>query len=80
MQTSDFHTMRLPCGGTARFDVTSGISFRCEDCGAVVGSMGQPRECADEMHKWSAYQTAGLWAWNYQLGAPVNLNPVEVEE
>lgn len=46
----------------------------------MVGSMGQPRECTDEMHKWSEYQKAGLWAWNYQLGAPVNLNPVGVEE
>lgn len=60
--------MRLPCGGTAYFDVGSGISYRCEDCGAVVGSIGQPRECRDEADKWYAYEKSGMWRWNYQTG------------
>ena len=28
-------TMYLPCGGEANFDHSSGISYRCELCGAV---------------------------------------------
>ncbi len=39
--------IKLPCGGTAYFDVSSGISYRCE-CGAVVGSIGMPRTCKEE--------------------------------
>ena len=35
--------MRLPCGGRAYWDDASGISYRCETCGAVVGSVGMPR-------------------------------------
>lgn len=37
---------KLPCGGTAHFDYESGISHRCDQCFAVVGSMGMPSECA----------------------------------
>ena len=40
-----FKPQHLPCGGTAYFDFGSGISYRCENCGAVVGSIGQPQEC-----------------------------------
>jgi hypothetical protein len=35
----------LLCGSTAYFDEGSGISYRCETCMAVVGSMGMPRSC-----------------------------------
>ena len=42
--------IKLPCGGTAHFDVSSGISYRCE-CGAVVGSIGMPRSCKEEFDK-----------------------------
>lgn len=60
--------MYLPCGGTAYFDHDSGISYRCEDCMAVVGSIGQPRFCKEEADKWHAYEQAGLWKWNYNTG------------
>ena len=58
----------LPCGGRAIFDEASGISYRCEDCGAVVGSIGQPRECAEEAKKYDAYEKAGMWKWDYENG------------
>lgn len=61
--------MYLPCGGTAYFDESSGISYRCE-CGAVVGSMGQPRECQDESQKWDNWVTLGGKGWDYDKGCP----------
>ena len=41
----------LPCGGVAYFDQDSGISYRCETCFAVVGSIGMPRSCKEEFDK-----------------------------
>jgi hypothetical protein len=63
--------MHLPCGGVAEFDHSSGISYRCEMCGAVVGSMGQPRSCQEEAKKWEAYESAGMWKWDYNIGESV---------
>lgn len=60
--------MHLPCGGRAVFDEASGISFRCEDCMAVVGSIGQPRECVEEAKKYEAWQQLGGAGWDYQKG------------
>ncbi len=37
----------LPCGGIPVFDDDSGYAYRCDACGAVVGSMAMPRECAE---------------------------------
>lgn len=37
--------MTLLCGSTAYFDEGSGMSYRCETCMAVVGSVGMPRGC-----------------------------------
>lgn len=37
--------IELLCGAIAYFDTASGISYRCETCGMVVGSIGMPREC-----------------------------------
>jgi len=56
--------LNLPCGGTAYFDVDSGISYRCE-CGAVVGSIGQPQACKDEAAKWEAWKALGGKGWDY---------------
>ena len=39
--------IELLCGATASFDDSSGISYRCIDCGAVVGSVGMPKRCKD---------------------------------
>ena len=63
-----YQTMHLPCGGVAEFDESSGISYRCELCGAVVGSIGQPRSCREEADKWKAYEEAGFWKWDYNTG------------
>ena len=53
----------LPCGGVAYFDESSGISYRCEHCGAVVGSIGQPRECVDEAKKYELMKALGGRGW-----------------
>ena len=63
-----FDPMRLPCGGVAGWDESSGISYRCEDCGAVVGSIGQPQRCKDEMKKWDAWEALGGQGWDYFAG------------
>ena len=61
-------TMYLPCGGEAHFDHGSGCSYRCENCMATVGSIGQPRSCREEAKKWEAYEKAGMWRWDYSKG------------
>ena len=58
--------MKLPCGGRAYFDEESGISYRCEDCMAVVGSIGQPRHCKEEAAKWDAWKAVGGKGWDYE--------------
>jgi hypothetical protein len=58
----------LPCGGVARFDESSGISYRCEHCFAVVGSIGQPDRCQEESEKWQNLKTLGGKGWDYELG------------
>jgi hypothetical protein len=63
--------MHLPCGGTAYWDESSGISYRCE-CGSVVGSIGMAYQCKSELKKWEAYENEGLWKWDYIKGKPVN--------
>lgn len=62
--------MYLPCGGTAYFDEGAGYGYRCEDCMAVVGSIGQPRHCKDEADKYKNWQTLGGRGWNYAKGEP----------
>lgn len=57
--------INLPCGGTAYFDEDSGISYRCETCFAVVGSIGQPRRCKDEAEKWENWKSLGGKEWDY---------------
>jgi hypothetical protein len=71
--------MHLPCGGVARFDFDSGISYRCERCYAVVGSIGQPRECREEAKKWEAYEKAGMWRWDYDTGKPYSKKEKNVD-
>lgn len=64
--------LHLPCGNTAYFDEDSGISHRCELCGAVIGSIGMPRECKDEMEKWDNWKKLGGAGWNYLAGKPAD--------
>lgn len=60
----------MPCGGRAVFDESSGISYRCEDCWAVVGSIGQPQHCKDEAKKWDSWKALGGQGWDYVEGRP----------
>lgn len=57
--------MFLPCGGRAYFDTSSGMSYRCKDCLAVVGSIGMPQECKDEAAKWDNWEKLGGKGWDY---------------
>ena len=61
--------MYLPCGGVAHFDESSGISYRCE-CGAVVGSIGQPKSCRDRADFWEGWKQLGGKGWDYLQGEP----------
>jgi len=59
----------LPCGNRATFDYASGMSYRCETCWAVVGSIGQPAECREEAKKYDVLQALGSKAyWDYDTG------------
>ncbi len=60
--------LRLPCGGTAYFDDGSGYGYRCWDCMAVVGSIGQPQRCKDEATKYENWTALGGKSWNYEKG------------
>ncbi len=67
-----YQAQHLPCGGTAYFDESSGISYRCE-CGAVVGSIGMPRSCRSEMDKYDMLKQLGSQVrWDYNKGCEVS--------
>lgn len=57
-----------PCGGTAYFDDESGIGYRCEDCGAILGSIGQPTTCREEAQKYENWKKLGGRGWDYLKG------------
>ena len=61
--------IHLPCGGIAYFDESSCISYRCEDCMAVVGSIGQPRHCVEEAEKYEMVKILGGKGWDYSKGS-----------
>jgi hypothetical protein len=60
--------IKLPCGGEAFFDRDCGIGYRCYDCMAIVGSVGQPRRCKEEANKWEAWKQLGGKEWDYFEG------------
>jgi hypothetical protein len=67
-----YRTMYLPCGGVAQFDHSSGISYRCEHCMAVVGSVGMPRACQSEIAKYDVLKQLGSNVkWDYNKGCEV---------
>lgn len=39
----------LPCGGTPQFDHGSGHAYRCDNCFAVIGSIGMPKSCKEAL-------------------------------
>lgn len=47
VDNKQFPPQELLCGSTSYFDVASGISYRCDTCMAVVGSIGMPPECKE---------------------------------
>ena len=55
----------LACGATACFDHESGISYRCMDCFAVVGSIGMPQRCKDKEQKYKNWEALGGEGWDY---------------
>jgi hypothetical protein len=57
-----------PCGGVARFDEGSGFGYRCEDCNAVLGSIGQPSSCREEALKYENWKTLGGKGWDFFKG------------
>lgn len=57
--------MSMPCGGLAEFDYGAGHGYRCLDCMAVIGSMGQPKSCVDEQQKYSNWAALGGKDWEY---------------
>ena len=38
---------RMACGGVPYFDVDSGCAYRCDTCGAVLGSIAQSPTCIE---------------------------------
>mgnify|MGYP006282751199 CR=1 FL=1 len=48
---TDYKLDPLPCGGVPVFDEGSGYSYRCDACGAVVGSLGMPATCKEAWHE-----------------------------
>ncbi len=60
--------LHLPCGGRALFDEGAGFGHRCEDCMAVVGSIGQPRSCKEEAEKFLNWEKLGGKGWDYRKG------------
>lgn len=58
--------IQMPCGGVAFFD--GDFSYRCFDCMAVVGSMGQPQRCKDEAAKYDNWLILGGKGWDYVKG------------
>jgi hypothetical protein len=57
--------MDLPCGGKAGFDHGAGYGYRCLDCMAVVGSIGQPKHCQEEAEKYRNWEKLGGKGWEY---------------
>lgn len=59
--------IKLPCGSIALFDADAGYGYRCTDCFAVVGSIGQPKECVEEAKKYDTWKRLGGKGWNYKV-------------
>lgn len=70
---AQYDALRLPCGGTAYYDESSGCAHRCEDCMAVVGSIGMPSSCKDELDKYDKVLPAlgSKVRWDFYLGKEV---------
>lgn len=59
-----YKRIKLPCGAIAEFD--GDFSFRCWNCFAVVGSIGQPQECKDEAKQYELMKALGGKGWTHE--------------
>ena len=66
MRPTPLPTIFLPCGSTAHFD--GDFSYRCEDCFAVVGSVGEPDRCKADAAMWKTLKALGGKGWDYEQG------------
>mgnify|MGYP003650847264 CR=1 FL=1 len=55
----------LPCAAVAYQEE---FCYRCISCYAVVGSIGQPKECREESEKYKTLESLGGKGWDYHLG------------
>jgi hypothetical protein len=55
----------LPCVAVA---IQEEFCYRCINCNAVVGSIGQPKECREESEKYKTLYALGGKGWDYKLG------------
>lgn len=60
--------LRLPCGGNAVWDDASDMGYRCMHCYAMLGSIGQPRQCQDADSEYKIAEKLGGKGWDYLLG------------
>ena len=58
----------LPCNAVAEFDIPSEMGYRCTSCFAMVGSIGQPRQCVEASEKWKNIEAMGGQGWDYRTG------------
>ena len=58
----------LPCGSTAEFDIPSEMGYRCTSCFAMVGSIGQPRQCVEIAEMWKNVEAMGGRGWDFRRG------------
>jgi hypothetical protein len=57
--------MHMPCGSIAQFASEAGYGYRCQDCMAIIGSIGQPRSCKEEQEKYRNWAKLGGKDWEY---------------
>ena len=68
---SEVSVIHLPCGNQA-FMADYEYGYTCENCLCVVGSMGQPKECAELQEKYHLLRALGTnIRWDYDLGKEV---------
>lgn len=60
--------LRLPCGGHAVWDDASDMGYRCMNCYAMLGSIGQSQHCQDAANEYKIAEKLGGKGWDYLLG------------
>ena len=58
----------MPCGSEAYWDSASDMGYRCQSCFAMIGSIGQPRECKEESEKYATLERLGGMGWDFETG------------